>query len=170
MAPRVFVELVGEREERGRERARVLLRGGGGWRGCENTRVRASSWECLGEWRSGDARAGSGRVGARAARTPVRPPAGFRFRGASGRRAFRIECSLPRRGVGRGAGPGAPWLGRGERGGARRPLHGEKGERRAAGTSARLAGRVAGTDWPSAPDASAGQGGWRLPFPSRPME
>lgn len=64
----------------------------------------------------------------------------------------------------------APAARRGERGGAGRPLHGEKGEGRGAGTSAHLAGRVAGTDWPSAPDASAGQGGWRLPFPSRPME
>lgn len=48
-----------------------MLRGGGGGRECENTRVRVREWACLGEWRSGDARAGSGRVGAGAGGGPV---------------------------------------------------------------------------------------------------
>lgn len=113
------------------ERACVLLQGGEG----ENTRVCATEWECLGEWRSEDARAGSGRGGAgaggggaRAAQAPVQPLAGFCLRGASRRRAFRIERSLSKPGAGRGAGTGAPSLGRGQRGGHRCSVGGEEGE------------------------------------------
>lgn len=84
MGPGVFTECVGvvwahacswgrvgTREGRVQESAHVWRGGGGRGRGCADTSVRASQWECLGEWRPGDARAGSGRVGGARARAPV---------------------------------------------------------------------------------------------------
>lgn len=52
VGPRVFV---GVKEERVRESAHVCGGEVGGGRVCGH-KVRASQWECLGEWRPGDAR------------------------------------------------------------------------------------------------------------------
>lgn len=116
------------------ERARVFMLGSEGGSGCENTRVCAREWECLGERRSGGARAGvaasGGRGGgrARAVRAPVGPRAAFCRRGAARRRAFWIQRSLPRRGAGRAAGTRAPSAGCRERGRWDRCPLGELGE------------------------------------------
>lgn len=106
MRSRVFLRRVGEareREERGSE----------GGSGCEDTRVCAREWECLGEWRPGGARAGSGRGGARAERAPTGPPTAFCLPGAPRRRAFRIQRPLLTRATRRGRATGAPSARRG---------------------------------------------------------
>lgn len=139
-----------------------------GGSGCEDTRVCAKEWECLGEWRSGGARAGSGRGGARAERAPTGPPTGFCLRGAPRRRAFRIQRPLPKRATRRGRATGAPSArrgiqvspggARGEGGGQVAPSSG-RGEK-AGGRCHSVgsgAGKGAGTGAPSAGLGERGQ-------------
>lgn len=80
-------------------------------------------------------------------------------------------------GARRGSEMGALSTGTGEGSGDRCRVQGERAEglprapsAGTRGTGAPSVKRGAGTAWHWAPGASAGRGGWRLPFPSRPME